>query len=232
MRRAARRRGRREPQVTELTLGEGHQRGAPQGDGGQPEGPAHGRGHRQARRRLPRDRRAAEGLRRAARHRLAARRVRDRGHVGRPRDPRLPPGRPRSSSTASSTPPSTSWSPRWPSSTPRSEGAITLSLVVRIPFGGGIGAVEHHSESPEAYFAHTAGLRVVSPSTPNDGYWMIRQAIDCADPVLFLEPKCRYWEKGEVDEAGPPSGLFSAAVRRERHRRDARRLRAEREDAA
>jgi 2-oxoisovalerate dehydrogenase E1 component beta subunit len=97
----------------------------------------------------------------------------------------------------------------------RSEGRITLSLVVRIPYGGGIGAVEHHSESPEAYFAHTAGLRVVSPSTPNDGYWMIRQAIECADPVIFLEPKCRYWEKGEVDESEPPSGLFDAAVRRE-----------------
>jgi pyruvate dehydrogenase E1 component beta subunit len=96
----------------------------------------------------------------------------------------------------------------------RSEGAITLSLVVRIPFGGGIGAVEHHSESPEAYFAHTAGLRVVSPSTPNDGFWMVRQAIECDDPVLFLEPKCRYWEKGEVDEDAPPSGLFEAAVRR------------------
>jgi pyruvate dehydrogenase E1 component beta subunit len=97
----------------------------------------------------------------------------------------------------------------------RSDGKITISIVVRIPYGGGIGAVEHHSESPEAYFAHTPGLRVVSPSTPNDGYWMIRQSIECADPVLFLEPKCRYWEKGEVDEAAPPSGLFDAAVRRE-----------------
>jgi 2-oxoisovalerate dehydrogenase E1 component beta subunit len=97
----------------------------------------------------------------------------------------------------------------------RSEGRITLSLVVRIPFGGGIGAVEHHSESPEAYFAHTAGLRVVSPSTPSDGYWMIRQAIECADPVIFLEPKCRYWEKGEVDEDTAPLGLFDAVVRRE-----------------
>ena len=106
----------------------------------------------------------------------------------------------------------------------RSEGAIKVSIVVRIPYGGGIGAVEHHSESPEAYFAHTAGLRVVSPSTPNDGYWMIRQAIECDDPVLFLEPKCRYWEKGEVDESAAPSSLFAAAVRASRHRRDARRL--------
>ena len=97
----------------------------------------------------------------------------------------------------------------------RSEGRITVSLVLRIPYGGGIGAVEHHSESPEAYFAHTAGLRVVSPSTPNDAYWMIRQSIECDDPVLFFEPKCRYWEKGDVDESAPPSSLFAAAVRRE-----------------
>ena len=97
----------------------------------------------------------------------------------------------------------------------RSEGAIRLPLVVRIPDGGGLGAVEHHAESPEAYFAHTPGLRVVSPSTPNDGYWMVRQSIECDDPVIFLEPKCRYWEKGEVDEASPPAGLFEAAVRRE-----------------
>lgn len=97
----------------------------------------------------------------------------------------------------------------------RSEGRITVSIVVRIPFGGGIGAVEHHSESPEAYFAHTAGLRVVSPSNANDGYWMIRQAIECLDPVIFLEPKCRYWEKGDVDLDEAPGPLFSAAVRRE-----------------
>ncbi len=97
----------------------------------------------------------------------------------------------------------------------RSEGAVTISIVVRIPFGGGIGAVEHHSESPEAYFAHTAGLRVVAPSNANDGYWMIRQAIECLDPVIFLEPKCRYWEKGDVDFDRAPSDLFSAAVRRE-----------------
>jgi len=96
----------------------------------------------------------------------------------------------------------------------RSEGAITPAIVVRIPYGGGIGAVEHHSESPEAYFAHTAGLRVVSPSTPNDAYWMIRQAVTCDDPVIFLEPKVRYWDKGDVDEDAPPAGLHDAVVRR------------------
>lgn len=81
----------------------------------------------------------------------------------------------------------------------RSEGAITLPVVIRLPYGGHIGAVEHHQESPETYFAHTAGLRVIAPSNPNDAYWMLRQAIECDDPVVFLEPKGRYWHKGDVD---------------------------------
>ena len=83
----------------------------------------------------------------------------------------------------------------------RSQGKIRLPVVVRIPFGGGIGAVEHHSESPEAYFAHTAGLKVVACSNPADGYTMIQQAIRSDDPIIFFEPKRRYWEKAEVDEA-------------------------------
>jgi 2-oxoisovalerate dehydrogenase E1 component subunit beta len=81
----------------------------------------------------------------------------------------------------------------------RSRGRLTLPVVVRVPFGGGIGAVEHHSESPEAYFAHTAGLRVVACSNPADACTMIQQAIRGDDPVMFFEPKRRYWEKGEVD---------------------------------
>ncbi|WP_219469348.1 alpha-ketoacid dehydrogenase subunit beta [Nonomuraea rhizosphaerae] len=81
----------------------------------------------------------------------------------------------------------------------RSLGAIKLPVVVRIPCGGGIGAVEHHSESPEAYFTHTAGLRVVACSNPADAYAMIQQAIHSDDPVIFFEPKRRYWEKAEVD---------------------------------
>ena len=97
----------------------------------------------------------------------------------------------------------------------RSDGVYTMGLVIRLPFQGGIGAIEHHSESPEAYFAHTAGLRVVSCSTPNDAYWMIQQAIEHDDPIIFCEPKSRYWEKGEVDLDEPPGGLFEAAVRRE-----------------
>ena len=97
----------------------------------------------------------------------------------------------------------------------RSDGVYTMGLVIRIPFQGGIGAIEHHSESPEPYFAQTAGLRVVSCSTPNDAYWMIQQSIEHDDPIIFCEPKSRYWEKGEVDTENPPSGLFDAAVRRE-----------------
>ena len=87
----------------------------------------------------------------------------------------------------------------------RSKGMLPMPIVIRIPFGGGIGAVEHHSESPEAYFAHTAGLKVVAVSNPVDAYWGIQQAIAHPDPIVFLEPKRRYWEKA-----------------RGRHRRDAR----------
>jgi len=81
----------------------------------------------------------------------------------------------------------------------RSSGRLQMPVVIRVPFGGGIGAVEHHSESPEAYFAHTAGLRVVSPSNPADAFTMIQQAIASPDPVLFFEPKSRYWDKAEID---------------------------------
>lgn len=81
----------------------------------------------------------------------------------------------------------------------RHEGAISMPIVIRIPYGGHIGAVEHHQESPEAYFTHTPGLRVVSPSTANDAYWMIQEAIRSNDPVIFMEPKSRYWPKGEVE---------------------------------
>jgi 2-oxoisovalerate dehydrogenase E1 component subunit beta len=94
----------------------------------------------------------------------------------------------------------------------RSRGKLTMPIVIRIPFGGGIGAVEHHSESPEAYFAHTAGLKVVACSNPVDAYWMIQQAIAADDPIVFFEPKRRYWEKGELDEQATPDPLFSSRV--------------------
>jgi len=99
----------------------------------------------------------------------------------------------------------------------RSDGVFTMGLVIRLPFQGGIGAIEHHSESPEAYFAHTPGLRVVSCSNPNDAYWMIQQAVACDDPIIFCEPKSRYWEKGNVDLEQASLGLFDARVVREGH---------------
>jgi pyruvate dehydrogenase E1 component beta subunit len=80
----------------------------------------------------------------------------------------------------------------------RSAGLLTVPVTIRIPVGGGIGAVEHHSESNEAYFCHTAGLRVVSCANPADAFVMIQQAIACDDPVLFYEPKRRYWDTAEV----------------------------------
>jgi 2-oxoisovalerate dehydrogenase E1 component beta subunit len=89
----------------------------------------------------------------------------------------------------------------------RSGGLLKLPIVIRVPFGGGIGAVEHHSESPEVLFVHASGLRVISCGDPADGYAMIQQAIRSDDPVLFFEPKRRYWDKTEVDLAG---GLAAA----------------------
>ena len=84
----------------------------------------------------------------------------------------------------------------------RSLGQLTLPVVIRIPCGGGIGAVEHHSESPEALFAHTPGLRVVACGDPADAFAMIQQSVRSDDPVIFFEPKRRYWDKAEVDIAG------------------------------
>ena len=81
----------------------------------------------------------------------------------------------------------------------RTRGAVPMPVTIRIPFGGGIGSPEHHSESPEAYFLHTAGLRVVSPSSPQEGYDLIRAAVASEDPVVYLEPKRRYHDKGDVD---------------------------------
>ncbi|GAA1907945.1 alpha-ketoacid dehydrogenase subunit beta [Nocardioides lentus] len=93
----------------------------------------------------------------------------------------------------------------------RSRGRSPMPMVIRIPFGGGIGAVEHHSESPEAQFAHTPGLKVVACSNPVDGYWMIQQAIACDDPVIFLEPKRQYHaDKADLDETETPAPLFTS----------------------
>jgi pyruvate dehydrogenase E1 component beta subunit len=94
----------------------------------------------------------------------------------------------------------------------RSKGRVRLPVTIRIPFGGGIGAVEHHSESPEAYFAHTAGLKVVACSNAVDAFHMLRQSIASDDPVIFLEPKRRYWEKAELDPEMAPDPLHAARV--------------------
>jgi 2-oxoisovalerate dehydrogenase E1 component beta subunit len=96
----------------------------------------------------------------------------------------------------------------------RTRGSLALPVVVRIPFGGGIGGVEHHCDSSEAYYTHTPGLRVVTPGTPGDAYRLLRQAIGCPDPVIFLEPKRRYWSKETtvLTQDGPP--IDRAVVRR------------------
>ena len=96
----------------------------------------------------------------------------------------------------------------------RTRGRVALPVVIRIPYGGGIGGVEHHCDSSEAYYAHTAGLRVVTPATPGDAYALLRRAIECPDPVIFLEPKRRYWSKETtiLDHAG--TTLDRAIVRR------------------
>ncbi|MFT4296355.1 MAG: alpha-ketoacid dehydrogenase subunit beta [Micropruina sp.] len=94
----------------------------------------------------------------------------------------------------------------------RTHGHLKMPIVIRIPYGGGIGAIEHHSESPEAYFAHTPGLKVVTCSNPVDAYWMIQQAIASNNPIVFFEPKRRYHEKGEVDTELEPMPLFQARV--------------------
>ncbi|MGF3056380.1 alpha-ketoacid dehydrogenase subunit beta [Microbacterium sp. YY-01] len=96
--------------------------------------------------------------------------------------------------------------------TNRHEGAVSMPIVIRIPYGGHIGAVEHHQESPEAYFTHTPGLRVISPSTPNDAYWMIQEAIASPDPIIFMEPKSRYWHKGEVELDSSAVPLHSSRI--------------------
>src|SRR5690242_17061294 len=90
----------------------------------------------------------------------------------------------------------------------RSRGQVSLPVVIRIPCGGGIGAVEHHSESPEVVFAHTAGLRVVACSDAADAFTMIQQSVDSDDPVIFFEPKRRYWDKAEVDTAAGVAGTL------------------------
>ena len=95
----------------------------------------------------------------------------------------------------------------------RSAGRLSVPVVVRVPFGGGIGSIEHHSESPEALFTHVPGLTVVAPSNPVDAYWMMREAVRIADPVIFFEPKRLYWQKA-------PRALVDAEAARAREDAD------------
>ena len=96
----------------------------------------------------------------------------------------------------------------------RTRGDVDMPVTIRIPSFGGIGAVEHHSESTESYWLHTAGLKVVVPSTPSDAYWLLRQSIVSRDPVIYLEPKRRYWTREAVDTTAPALPIGRAAVRR------------------
>ena len=100
----------------------------------------------------------------------------------------------------------------------RTSGRVNLPIVIRVPFGGGIGGVEHHCDSSEAYYAHTAGLKVVTPATVADAYTLLREAINDPDPVVFMEPKRLYWSKGSIETAASATTFDSfgqAAVRRE-----------------
>lgn len=81
----------------------------------------------------------------------------------------------------------------------RTKGRVKLPMVIRVPYAGGIGGVEHHCDSSESYYAHTAGLKVYTPATVADAYRMLREAIDSDDPVMFMEPKKLYWSKDTLD---------------------------------
>lgn len=97
----------------------------------------------------------------------------------------------------------------------RTQGKLTLPMVIRYPYAGGIGGVEHHCDSSEGYYVHTPGLHVVTPSTPADAYSLLREAIASDDPVVFLEPKSLYWSKAELELPARTEPFGRAAVRRE-----------------
>jgi 2-oxoisovalerate dehydrogenase E1 component beta subunit len=97
----------------------------------------------------------------------------------------------------------------------RTRGRVRLPMVIRVPYAGGIGGVEHHCDSSEAYYAHTPGLTVLAPATGADAYGLLRAAIDSPDPVVFLEPKKQYFSKEEIDTAVAVPPIGRAVVRRE-----------------
>jgi pyruvate dehydrogenase E1 component beta subunit len=96
----------------------------------------------------------------------------------------------------------------------RTRGLVNMPVTVRVPSFGAIGSPEHHSESTETYWVHTAGLKVVVPSSPADAYSLLRDSIESDDPTLFLEPKRRYWAKGDLDRGTRTEPIGTAAVRR------------------
>jgi 2-oxoisovalerate dehydrogenase E1 component beta subunit len=96
----------------------------------------------------------------------------------------------------------------------RTRGRVALPVVIRVPCGGGIGGVEHHCDSSEVYYTHTAGLRVVTPGTPADAFALLQQAIRCPDPVIFLEPKRLYWSRQTAVLGQQTPALDRAVVRR------------------
>src|SRR5215472_15886985 len=97
----------------------------------------------------------------------------------------------------------------------RTSGACNMQLVIRIPYGGNLGSIEQHSESPETYYVHTSGLKVVTPANPADAYGLLRAAIEDPDPVIFLEPKARYWMRQDIEMPAPLLPLDKASVVRE-----------------
>jgi len=94
----------------------------------------------------------------------------------------------------------------------RTAGRVNLPIVIRVPFGGGIGGVEHHCDSSEAYYAHTPGLKVVTPATVQDAYLLLREAIQDPDPVIFMEPKRLYWSKGSIESVAAAAAAGAAQV--------------------
>ncbi|MFJ7779029.1 alpha-ketoacid dehydrogenase subunit beta [Streptomyces yangpuensis] len=96
----------------------------------------------------------------------------------------------------------------------RTRGSVPMPLTIRVPYGGGIGGVEHHSDASEAYYVHTPGLHVVAPATVADAYHLLRAAIESDDPVVFLEPKRLYWSKGTLTRSQPDHAVDRAAIRR------------------
>ncbi len=97
----------------------------------------------------------------------------------------------------------------------RTRGRVDMPITIRMPAFGGIKGKEHHGESPETFYVHTAGLKVVTPSNPGDAYRLLRLAIADPDPVVVLEPKARYWTKQDADLTTGGPGIGEGTVVRD-----------------